>query len=182
MPVSNCLVLIHSQICCHVEPETQLLLALTGWDQALRQAATPSPSPKVRKLWVCCLWLPDYCTFKQKPLWLQCCLLLPRNSINIRICWNCYHCYNLKCGLATGKMEQYYFKRCRAQKRGSPSLKPACPYSQLLLTVPLQYTKDAPCGWVSAADESVGPGTSLQGQLCPREMPMQCPSTKFSGL
>lgn len=172
MPVCNCLVLIHAQTCCQVEPKAQLLLSLAGWDQAPRQAAAPGSSPKVHRVCVCCLWLPDYCTFKQKPLWVQSCLLLPRNSINTRICWDYYHCYNLKCGSATGKMKQFYFKCCRAQGRDSPNLKAACPYSQLLLTVCLQYTEDAPCGWILEADESVGSGTGLQGYLCPREMPV----------
>lgn len=93
-------VLIHSQSCCLVELEAQLLLALAGQDQAQGRQL-----PQVHRLWVCCPWLPDYCTFSQKPLWMQSFLLFPGNSINIRICWNYYHCYNLWCGPATGKTE-----------------------------------------------------------------------------
>lgn len=174
--MSSCPVLIPSQTCCRVEPE-----ASAGRDQAPRQAATPSSSPKVSRLWVCCPWLPGYCTFKQKPLWVQSCLLLSRNSIDMRICLN-YYCYSFQCGTATGKMEQSYLKCCRAQGRHSPNLKAACPYSQLLLTVPLQHTEDASCRWVLEADASVGSGTGLQGQLCPREMSVPCPDTEFSGL
>lgn len=111
--------------------------------------------------------------------WVLSCLLPPRNIINIRIWWNYYHCCDLQCGPATGKMEQS--KCCRAEGRGSPNLKAARPYSQLLLAV-LQHIEEAPCGWVSKADASVGSGTALQGQLCPREMPRRCPSSEFYGL